>query len=228
VSGARRGTDRTQDVARAALACFRRGGYRLTQIAHVSESLGISVGTIYRYVESKEALLLLAVMEASGQLPRDLDLPLEVGGLDDVVALVRSEMLAHASWPILGRALETRRPKDVRREAEAIAGELYDSVFERAALVSLVDRCAHDIPELAELFDSKVRLPLLANLKAWALRRRLVAADHPSLAEGLTRGAMEAVVWLARNRREDRTATGIDDAAARAAAVAIFTNALVG
>lgn len=32
----RKGADRTQEVARAALSAFCNGGYRLTQIAHVS------------------------------------------------------------------------------------------------------------------------------------------------------------------------------------------------
>ena len=62
----RRGVDRTRDVAAAALGAFCDGGYRLTQIAHVAERLGVSVGTIYRYVDSKEALFHLAMLQALG------------------------------------------------------------------------------------------------------------------------------------------------------------------
>lgn len=222
VSKAPRGTDRTRDVAEAAVACFRRGGYRLTQIVHVSERLGVSVGTIYRYVESKEALLYLAVLEAAGRLPEQLALPVKVKGVAAALAVVRSEFDS-AAWPVLAKALNTARAADPHAEAEAVAAELYDAVYDKARLIDLVDRCAHDIPELADAFDRRVRGRLIQDLEAWVARRGRLAGG---LAEATARGAMEGVVWLARNRRDDRTASAIGDEAARAAAIRIFANAL--
>lgn len=153
----RRGADRTREVAKAALACFSDTGFRLTQIADVSEQMGVSVGTIYRYVESKEALFHLAALEAVDQLPDTLSLPVKVSGLEDTVAVIGSLVSQDRLWPILQTAAKTTAPADVKVEARAIAGELYDAMSARAPLISLLDRCAQDIPDLADIFDRRIR-----------------------------------------------------------------------
>jgi AcrR family transcriptional regulator len=220
----RKGAGRTREIARAALAAFMQGGYRLTQIAHVSERLGVSVGSIYRYVESKEALFHIAALEALGRLPDALPLPVRVAGLRETVAVI-SEMAAEDPlWPTL-RELVGRPPgDDVKAEAQAIAGELYDAMAARATFINLLDRCAQDIPELAEFFDQRIRRRLMADLVTWVVRRGVAGGGRPE-AEALARGAMEAIAWLAKNRPHDRTAGQISDAQARAAAVRIFAGA---
>jgi len=224
VAESRKGSGRTREIARAALAAFMQGGYRLTQIVHVSERLGVSVGSIYRYVESKEALFHIAAMEALGRLPDALPLPVKVAGLQETVAVI-SEMAAEDPlWPTL-RELVGRPPgADVKAEAQAIAGELYDVMATRATFINLLDRCAQDIPELAEFFDQRIRRRLMADLVTWVVRRG-VAGGGRAEAEALARGAMEAIAWLAKNRPFDRTAGQISDAQARAAAVRIFAGA---
>ena len=47
---------RFQDLIEAATAVLLEQGYRRTQIADVAERMGVSKGSIYTYVESKEAL----------------------------------------------------------------------------------------------------------------------------------------------------------------------------
>jgi AcrR family transcriptional regulator len=46
---------------------FVARGYRLTQMSDVAEALGVAKGTLYGYVESKEALFDAAVRLADGQ-----------------------------------------------------------------------------------------------------------------------------------------------------------------
>jgi AcrR family transcriptional regulator len=219
----RRGTDRTRDVAQAALACFSSGGYRLTQIADVAARLGVSVGTIYRYVDSKEALFHLAVLETLGRVEDAPPAPVEVTGLSDTIAVLRAEIVGHRIWPTLAAAARGPAPADARAEAELIGGELYDSIAARAAIIRLLDRCAHEAPELTEVFDRGVRIPLMNDLVAWVVRRG--GAGGRAHAEALARGAMEAVAWLAKNRPADPTAAHISDAQAREAAIRIFANA---
>jgi len=220
----RRGLDRTRDVAQAALACFSDSGFRLTQIADVSARMGVSVGTIYRYVESKEALLHLATLEAVGRLPDTLALPVKIAAPGETAAILRTLVAEDPLWPVLRAATQGPPPADPQAEARAIAGELYDAISGRAALISLVDRCAQDLPELADVFDL-MRRRVMAELVSW-VRRRADAAGRPhSNTDALARGAMEAVAWLAKNRPRDRTATEITDGEARQAAVRIFANA---
>jgi AcrR family transcriptional regulator len=221
----RRGTDRSSEVAKAALECFSSGGYRLTQIAHVAARLGVSVGTIYRYVDSKEALFHLAVLETLGRVTDAQPSPLSVKGLEDTVALLRREIAREGLWPVLRNAARGPAPGDLRREAETIGGELYDAISARARIIRLLDRCAHEAPELAEIFDEGVRYPLMADLVAWVVRRGHAPERSRSDAEALARGAMEAVAWLAKSRPWDPTAAALTDEQARRAAVRIFASA---
>ena len=222
----RRGVDRTREVAAAALSAFCDGGFRLTQIAHVAERLGVSVGTIYRYVDSKEALFHLAVLAALGEAPEALEAPLKVAGTAETARRLREATAADRLWDRLDAALAAPAPADVAAEAREIAQQLYASLTRRAPVIRLLDRCAHEIPELAEIFDQEVRAVLMADLTAWAEKRGLADAAGTPSAAVLTRGAMEAVAWLAKTRRGDPTAAGIGEDDAREAAVRIFVNAL--
>lgn len=221
-----RSTDeRVKQIARASLACFINAGYRLTQVAHVTERMGVSTGLIYRYVESKEALFHIAALEAASRLPDHFELPVRVSGLEQTVAAVRAIVDQDRAWPVLEAAVTGPAPADVKSEARDIAAELYDAVSERMQLIWLLDRCSHDIPALAEVFDSQIRNRYMGDLVDWVVRRKLIVTGSRAEAAAVARGVMEAVTWLARNRRRDRTAATISDDDARAAAVRIFANA---
>jgi AcrR family transcriptional regulator len=221
----RKGVDRTREVARAALGAFCTGGYRLTQIAHVSERMGVSVGSIYRTVESKEALFHLAILEATEALPATLDLPLKVNGMRESAEHLRRVVALDRLWPTLQEANARAAPQDVRAEAAAIAAQLYESLTRRATIISLLDRCAHEIPELAQIFDAEVRGRLMQDLVTWVLDRKLAGDASPARAAALARGAMEAIAWMAKNRRGDPSAADMEEADARAAAIRIFVGA---
>jgi AcrR family transcriptional regulator len=224
---ARRGADRTPEVAAAALAAFCDGGFRLTQIAHVAERLGVSVGTIYRYVDSKEALFHLAVLEALDEAPETLDTPLRTAGTAETARRLRAAVVGDRLWTRLEAALAAPSPADVAAEAREIAEQLYASLSRRAPVIRLLDRCAHEIPVLAEIFDGEVRAVLMSDLTRWVVARGLADESATPGAAVLARGAMEAVAWLAKSRRGDPTAAWMDEDQARAAAVRIFVNALV-
>jgi AcrR family transcriptional regulator len=224
-TGRRNGVGTTRDVARAALECFTAGGFRLTQIAHVSERMGVSVGSIYRFVESKEALFHIAALEAVDQLPDALPTPVSVAGPQDTVAAIGTLISRERLWPELQGAIGGAAPRNVKAEARAIAGELYDAISARARLILLLDRCARDIPELAELFDRRIRHRLVKDLVTWVMRRGLIPGAKPADCAALARGAMEAIAWLAKTRLRDRTADAINEDQAREAAVRIFANA---
>jgi AcrR family transcriptional regulator len=221
----RRGVDRTREVARAAFGAFCDGGYRLTQIAHVSERLGVSVGTIYRYVDSKEALFHLAVLEALGEAPAALDAPLKVAGTAETARRLGEAIATDSLWGQLEQALAAPPPADVKAEARQIAEQLYESMSRHAPVILLLDRCAHEIPELAEIFDRQVRATLMRDLTAWVEKRGLAGETDTPSAAVLARGAMEAIAWLAKTRRGDPTAVWMTDDQARAAAVRIFVGA---
>src|SRR5438552_535128 len=75
--GRRRSNTRLVDLVEAATKVFIDQGYRRTQMSDVAEALGVAKGTLYLYVESKEALFDFVVrhvedatsIEASPPLP---------------------------------------------------------------------------------------------------------------------------------------------------------------
>ncbi len=68
---------RLQDLLECATRVFIEQGYRRTQIADVAEALGVAKGTVYLYVESKEALFYAALRYADRKAPlaSEIDLP---------------------------------------------------------------------------------------------------------------------------------------------------------
>jgi TetR/AcrR family transcriptional regulator, repressor for uid operon len=49
--------DRRSQIMRAAMSCFAKNGFHQTSMHNISEDAGISVGLIYRYFESKDAVI---------------------------------------------------------------------------------------------------------------------------------------------------------------------------
>ena len=57
---------RLQQLVGAATDVFAANGYRRTQMAAVAKAAGVSPGTLYNYVESKEALFRLVIERSLG------------------------------------------------------------------------------------------------------------------------------------------------------------------
>lgn len=213
------------EFAQAGVQCFLRGGYRLTQVADVSAAMGMSAGAIYRYVEGKEALFDISVHYAAHLPINTRPIPVKVGSIDDTIRAVRTVASRWKDRPHLNQALASKRPKDVRTEAASIGLELYDLLSYYADFIGLLNRCAHDIPELLQVFNEEIKTPLFADLATWFQRRRGVDSrknSGPSAA--VARAALEAVAWLANVRKRDETASSITDEQARLAASSMFVN----
>ena len=60
---------RIKDLFAAATAVFIEQGYRRTQMSDVARRLGVAKGTLYLYVESKEALFDAVLRNAAGEIP---------------------------------------------------------------------------------------------------------------------------------------------------------------
>ena len=119
-------TDRFHDLVEAATHVFLEQGYRRTQMADVAARMGVAKGTVYLYVESKEALFDAVVRHADREeriaLPDELPVPTPPPGatLEEV-----RKRVAETGLPLLAAALARRRVVGVREELEAIVRELY-------------------------------------------------------------------------------------------------------
>ncbi len=65
--------DRREQILRAAMVCFAQCGFHQTSMHDVSEEAGISVGLIYRYFASKEAVISALAEEHKQELQELLE-----------------------------------------------------------------------------------------------------------------------------------------------------------
>lgn len=223
----KRDPERLETIAEAALVAFTARGYRQTQMSDAARMAGVSAGTLYLYAENKEALFELALRQALGRLPAETDLPVRSAGQAATLKLLAREIPDRESWPLLGAALTARKPRDPAAEVAGIVGEFFNALSRQWRLIALLDANAWDLPDLARAFG-ELRRAYFGDIAAYVARRRkdgsfTVTED----AAAITRGVVEAAIWFAMDRRSDPAPSGIDDAAARAAAIAIAVSSWV-
>jgi len=221
--------DRFQDLIDAATGVFIAQGYRRTQMADVAEAMGVAKGTIYLYVESKEALFELVIRAASVEerLPLPAELPVVTPRAGTALATVQSVLTsAGGGMPALVAALGRRRVSDVRVEIEVIVRELYTTLSRRRVGIKLVDRCAHDHPELAAAWYTGGREAALALLIEYLEARRRTGRlrTFPDTAVA-ARIMLETVVFWAVHRHWDPAPQPMDERAAEDTVVAFVLGA---
>src|SRR5512134_3176852 len=109
--------NRFHDLIEAATAVFLEQGYRRTQVADVAARMGLAKGSVYTYVESKEALFHAVLLNADRAEPLGLPavLPVPTPPPGATLEEVRKRV-ARNRLPLLGEALARRRVSDVRAE----------------------------------------------------------------------------------------------------------------
>ncbi len=183
----------------------------------VAERLALSHALLYRYVESKEALLELAARYAMDQ---DADLaavvPVATPQQGHIVELIRSWLAVHATFPRLRAALERDAGGDAADELAGIIDELYDFVERNRLLLLLIESLVGDYPELDEESVNDRKRSQNARLAAFLASRAasggLRPLPDPEIAAHFLN---ESVAWFAQHRQRDPNAVMIDDQLAR-------------
>jgi AcrR family transcriptional regulator len=221
-------------IAAAALAVFTRDGFAAAQVADIAKEAGLSVGTLYLYADSKQALFELALRTAvpEANADRDVDLsalPLRARGMEATAALLDGRVRQRARWPVLKAALRANAPRDVDSEIAAIVGELFDLLSRGRAMIWLLDRCAWELPWLRDIYVERVRGPYFGDLARYVRRRRkmphLGGGKYPA---AMSRAVVEMIAWMAMHHARDPGEVQFDHTAARRACVAIACGGLLG
>ncbi len=221
--------ERFHDLIEAATSVFLEQGYRRTQMADVAARMGVAKGTIYLYVESKEALFDAVVRHADRaerlELPEEL--PVRTPPPDTTLEEVRKRV-AENGVPVLSKALARRRVDDVRAELEAIVRELYHLLSQHRVGIKLLDRCAHDHPELASVWYGTGREGVQELLRLYLedriRRRRLAPVEDPAVT---ARIVLETAVFWAVHRHWDPSPQAVEEQAAERAVVEFVVRALL-
>jgi AcrR family transcriptional regulator len=223
-------TDRFDDLIEAATAVFLEQGYRRTQIADVAARMGLSKGSIYTYVENKEALFDCVLRHADRsdrvELPKTLPVPAPPPGA--TLQLVQKRLSEESALPFLTAALSRTRVPDVHAEMEAVFGEFYDSLARNRAAIKLIERCARDYPALAKFWYQAGREGALSRLARYlddrARRGRLRRFEDGAVA---ARIVLETVVFWAVHRHWDPSPQAVDESSAKRTMLAVLTSAFV-
>ncbi len=223
--------ERFHDLIEAATAVFLEQGYRRTQMADVAARMGVAKGTVYLYVESKEALFHAVVRYADRteriELPDQLPVPTPAPGA--TLQEVSKRIAENAHLPALAEALARRRVTGIRSEVEGIVRELYALLSRQRVGITLLDRCAADYPELAAIWYATGRdgaVELLRRYLADRIRRGLFApVEDPALS---ARMLLETAVLWAVHRHRDPSPQRVSEPVVEAAVVNFIARALLG
>jgi AcrR family transcriptional regulator len=230
MTGKRDAHERLPELIAAAVRVFTREGYRSARMSDVAAEMGLSEAAIYRYVESKEGLFVLAIRHAL--LLEDLpggDLPLAPAPLAATVREARDFIAEVVPFGALAEALAGQAaPGDTAAELEKILRELFELESRTREAADMLERSARELPEMADLLNAGIRGPVLAALteyltsraEAGTLRRTPDAAATARL-------VLETLTWFARHRFSDPDGAAIPADLAADTAVDALVHALV-
>jgi len=221
---------RFQDLVDAATTVFIAQGYRRTQMADVAQALGVAKGTVYLCVESKEALfgVTLRYADAPRPIAAPATLPIPTPARGRTLRYVQDRLARDPASPTLQAAFGRSRMQTGPEDLAAILREILQAMTRNRIGIKLVDRCAAEYPELAEVWFGRGRRALLAQLTAYLERgirlRQFRCVPDPAVAARLV---IETLVFWAVHRHWDPAPQPVDSRLAEDTVVQMLHDALV-
>ena len=226
----RRPDDRFAKLVEAATGVFLEKGYRRAQIADVASAMNVAPGTLYLYVQSKEALFDVVIRAGlepeNAPTAAEASLPIPTPAAGSLLAFIRDTLKKEGRLSSLERALKRDQPKGA--DLERIVRELYRKLSQRWLAVKLLERSALDWPELAELWFGRRRLTTIRQLTRYFEQGRAagVIRNVPDVAVA-ARLVLEIVGFFAMHRRLDPYPTEMDEVTAEEAVVDAVIHAYI-
>jgi AcrR family transcriptional regulator len=194
--------NRLDVIADAATEVFIKQGFAGAGVAQIAHQAKVGPGTIYLYVESKDALFDLAIRRAlEDPTVWTMALPHPAPSHGAVADAVWRCLQNAAHFPQLWLAAESPPPLDIRKEASGVVAELYTWLHRYRRAIKLAERCAGEWPDVEQLFQRRfwrggvhrVAEYLARRIREGALppRRDTVAAAHLLI---------ESLAWMAVHR----------------------------
>jgi len=223
--------DFLERLLRAAMRVFGRKGLVRARMSDVAEEMGVAHGSLYNYVESKEALFYLLVDQGVRDEPAELpdELPVHTPSRKKLLKRIEEQIENTFALPRLDAALKKHQLGDPRAELEEIVRELYLRMHKTREPATVLERSAIDQPDLFALFFVQTRRRLLERLTAY-LSRRIERGYFLSVIDPATaaRFLLEAVAFFARHRYGDPDLQPGDDEVVRETIVQLLVRSFTG
>jgi AcrR family transcriptional regulator len=232
--------ERLPELIAAAVRVFTREGYRSARMSAVAAEMGVTEAALYRYVDGKEALFVLAIRYAllledlpAGELPQSelprYQFPLSAAPLSETVREVREFIAEVVPFGTLAAALSGSVPgaEGAAAELEKILRELYELESRTREAADMLERSARELPELADLLSTGFYRPVLTALTSYlSLRAEAGLLRRTPDPAATARLVLETLTWFARHRFSDPHGSAIGDQLAEETAVDTLVHAL--
>ncbi len=191
----------------AAIGVFCRQGFERSQVADVAKAMGVAIGTVYLYVESKEALFDLAVRYSSAEDRAWIDaleIPVPTPAPGSTLEFLRELFGRDDQWPCLKAALKVERAENPREEAEGILREQYGLMKRYRYGLLLLMRSALEFPGLSDVFVRGLRDKLLQHLAKY-IDLRVASGQFREPGSSLATAAVltQSIAWANLQRPFD-------------------------
>lgn len=212
----RRADDRLEQICEAALTVFSAKGYRRARMNEIADAAGVAPGTLYLYVEGKEALFLLVVEWLSLRESLPTAFPVKTPRPGETVRILRKGLGESVRPAALRRATTSSNGDDIREELGSIVDELYTAIHRNRRLLALIERSAADWPELYEAYFIRDRRAFHRQVAGYLERAatdgRIKPVSDPAVA---ARFLVESIGWMAWKRMNDVDGANLDEGAVR-------------
>jgi AcrR family transcriptional regulator len=222
--------NRFQELHRAATGILIAQGYSRTQMEDVAKALGVAKGTLYQYVESKQALFDFVLRHAgrSDPIPLPATLPIPTPRRGATLRYVHEQIERQGSLPALAAARSSTRPADPAAELEKIVRELFDLLSRNRIGIKLLERCSRDYPELHAIWHDGGRYAVVDALSELVEKRVRGGFYGPvRLPRVAARFVLEIVTTWAVHVHWDAAPQDIDDETALETALRFIKGGLL-
>jgi AcrR family transcriptional regulator len=231
--------ERFPEVIAAAVRVFARDGYRAAHMSDVAREAGLSEAALYRYVDSKESLFVLAIRHAllleplPGKDDPASEFPLKAPPLTEMIREAREFVAAEVPFGALAAALRPDPdnpgdPGDPAGELRLVLSELFTLEEQTARAADMIERSARELPELADLLNTGLRRPVLDALTQYLDSRAKTGKLRTTPDTAATaRLVLETLTWFARHRDADPYGAAIPPGLAQETAIDALLHALV-
>ncbi|MGE3437414.1 MAG: TetR/AcrR family transcriptional regulator [Blastocatellales bacterium] len=223
-------TDLLERLLQASMRVFAQKGLSRARMSDVAAEMGVAQGSLYNYVESKEALFYLLVDQGGRQEPATLParLPLRTPTRKQLLKRIEEQIENTFVLAKLDTALKRRQVADVGAELEEIVRELYQRIYDTREPATVLERSAIDQPDLFILFFVRTRRQLLERLTRYIKQRsgsgHFQPVRDPAVA---ARYLLETVTFFARHRYSDPDLQPGDDETVRETVVQLIVRSFI-